>query len=74
MLGEIAPSGSLVSQSAIQLYARVAEMRRRDLVQVWSHWRAVLPHAIANRLAALTLQSIPVATFELKLLTMLTSL
>jgi len=30
-------------------------------------WRAVLPHAIANRLAALALQNIPKSTIEAQL-------
>jgi hypothetical protein len=66
---ELARLGSLVGQSAPQLYARVAEMRRRDLVQTRSQWRAVLPHAIANRLAVLALQDIPVNIIEAELVT-----
>lgn len=66
---ELARLGSLVGQSAAQLYARVAELRRRDLVQARSHWRAVLPHAIANRLARLALQNIPLPTIEAQLVT-----
>lgn len=34
-----------------ELYRHVAELKRRDLVQQRSRWRAVLPHALANRLA-----------------------
>jgi hypothetical protein len=45
----------------------VAELMRRDLVQRRSVWRAVLPHAVANRLAALPLQNIPMGTIESQL-------
>jgi len=34
------------------------------LLQSRSVWRAVLPHAIANRLAELALQNIPSAAIE----------
>src|SRR5216683_1183666 len=59
--------GKLVGQDAQSVYAKVAELRRRDLVQARSVWRALLPHAIANRLAALALQNIPLATIETQL-------
>ena len=51
--------GSLISKTADDVYAGAAELRRRDLVQTRAQWRAVLPHAIANRLAKMALQSIP---------------
>jgi hypothetical protein len=50
---------SLIGKTADEVYANVAELRRRDLVQARAHWRAVLPHAIANRLAKMALQNIP---------------
>jgi hypothetical protein len=34
------------------------ELERRDLLQKRGRWRAVLPHAIANRLAAMALENI----------------
>lgn len=46
------------------MFHGVAELERRDLIQRRSVWRAVLPHAIANRLAAMALQNIPRATIE----------
>lgn len=67
--GELARLAKLVGQEADQLYARVAELRRRDLVQARSIWRAVLPHAIANRLARRALQNIPMTTIEEQLVT-----
>ena len=49
----------LTGKSVQEIYAAVAELKRRDLLQERAEWRAVLPHAIANRLAALALQNIP---------------
>jgi hypothetical protein len=50
---------SLAGKSANDLYRDVATLRKRDLIQSRHVWRAVLPHAIANRLAKLALESIP---------------
>jgi hypothetical protein len=46
------------------VYQAVAELKRRDLVQQRGVWRAVLPHAIANRLATMAFQNFPLATIE----------
>ena len=46
-------------KSVNDLYRDVAELKRRELVQSRGKWRAVLPHAIANRLARHALESIP---------------
>ncbi len=67
--GELARIGRLAGQNASALYARIGELRRRDLVQARSHWRAVLPHAVANRLAKLALQNIPLTAIEKHLVT-----
>lgn len=60
--------GALSRYSRIQLFKAVTKLMERHVVQKRSHWRAILPHAIANRLAASALDSIPVdqlrATFE----------
>lgn len=56
--------GRIVGRTVEELYAGVAELKRRDLVQARSHWRAILPHAIANRLAKLALQNIPLAKIQ----------
>lgn len=64
---EIARLGGLVGKTAAEIFAGIAELRRRDLVQQRGIWRAVLPHAIANRLAALALQNIPWPTVEAQL-------
>jgi hypothetical protein len=54
----------LIGKSAGELHFGIAELKRRDLLQSRSVWRAVLPHAIANRLAELALQNIPQAALE----------
>jgi hypothetical protein len=54
----------LAGASAEEVFRAVAELRRRDLVQARGVWRAVLPHGIANRLAATALQNISRATVE----------
>lgn len=59
---EIPVLARLAQQSSEQLYRYVNELRRRGLVQSRGPWRAVLPHAIANRLAQRALQNIPTAT------------
>ncbi|WP_348622665.1 hypothetical protein ABFT51_13895 [Paenibacillus peoriae] len=49
----------LAGMSVLELYQNVAELKRRDLVQQRSTWRAVLPHAIANRLVQSSLENFP---------------
>jgi hypothetical protein len=49
----------LVGRDAADLFAAAAELKRRDLLQKRGPWRAVLPPAIANRLAKRALQNIP---------------
>jgi hypothetical protein len=61
---ELPVLGSLIGRSAKDLYAGLAELKRRDLVQARAQWRAVLPHAIANRLAKMALQNIPRAEVQ----------
>lgn len=50
---------SLAQQSVSEFYAQVAELKRRQLVQARSRWRALLPHALAHRLAKFALEDIP---------------
>lgn len=57
----------LAGQSTPELYRHVSELRRRDLVQQRSVWRAVLPHAVANRLAAQALEDIPYGLIDQQL-------
>lgn len=49
----------LSGKTGKDLYRDVSELKERELVQSRNVWRAVLPHAIANRLAKRALQSIP---------------
>jgi len=67
--GELAQIGKLTGQDAAVLFPSVAELHRRDLVQARSIWRAVLPHAVANRLAKLALQNIPPGMIQKHLVT-----
>jgi len=61
---ELSVLGNLVGQTAYEVFAAVAELRERDLVQARAEWRAVLPHAIANRLATLALRRVPAERVE----------
>ncbi|MBD2794115.1 hypothetical protein ID852_16835 [Xenorhabdus sp. 42] len=60
--------GALSGYPKIQLFKAATKLMERHVVQKRSHWRAILPHAIANKLAASALNSIPVdqlrAAFE----------
>lgn len=47
-----------------QLFALVATLKKRDLVQSRSKWRAVLPHALANRLAKQAFQHLQSGRIE----------
>lgn len=65
---ELEVLGSLSGYSKNQLFRTVKKLIDRHIVQKRAHWRAILPHAIANRLASSALDSIPTeqlrATFE----------
>ncbi|UMQ52661.1 hypothetical protein FH582_01490 (plasmid) [Leptospira interrogans] len=56
---EINLLSKLASKSLEDLFSDISELRRRDLIQQRGFWRAVLPHAIANRLAIRALENIP---------------
>ena len=56
---EIKFLASLVGKSSVDLYRDLADLKERDLIQSRGVWRAVLPQAIANRLAERALESIP---------------
>jgi hypothetical protein len=64
---ELPVLGGLVGKSASDVFAAVADLKARDLLQMRGPWRAVLPHAIANRLAANGLQRIPPAIIKMAL-------
>jgi hypothetical protein len=66
---ELVRLGNLIGRTPQELYRRIAELQRRDLVQARSVWRAVLPPAIANRLATSALENIPYAEIDKQLMT-----
>jgi hypothetical protein len=55
---------AVVGKTTQEMFRSSAELLRRKLIQRRSVWRAVLPPAIANRLAAGALQNIPLETLE----------
>lgn len=57
--GELAMLAPIAGVNTPKLYGFVAELKRRSVVQSRGRWRALLPHAIANRLAAQALERIP---------------
>lgn len=63
-IDELAVLGSINGIPRMQLYRSVAMLLDRHIAQGRSHWRAVLPHAIANRLARDALRNIPVETLR----------
>ena len=58
---------ALVGKTTQEVFQSTAELRRRGLVQRRGVWRAVLPQAVANRLAARALQDLPAAAIEARL-------
>lgn len=46
-------------RTLLELHGDIAELKRRELLQQRNYWKAVLPHAIANRLAKKALENIP---------------
>jgi len=50
---------TLADRKIKELFGDVSELQRRDLVQQRNIWRAVLPHALANRLSQRALENIP---------------
>lgn len=63
-LDELAVLGSISGHTKAQLFRSVKQLADRHVVQKRSHWRAVLPHAIANKLASSALESVPVDTLR----------
>ena len=61
---ELPKVAALVGMNAQELFAKVAQLKQRDLVQSRSVWRAILPHAVANRLAKMALREIPLELIE----------
>ena len=65
--GELARLANLADMSALELYRHVDELLNRGLVQKRGKWRAILPHAIANRLAQQALSALPYSVLEANL-------
>ena len=65
---ELATLASLAGENRHALYRATQTLLRRQLVQQRSHWRAILPQAVSNELAAGALEDIPLEdlrhTFE----------
>ncbi|MGI2097953.1 hypothetical protein [Shewanella glacialipiscicola] len=65
---ELEVLGSNFGYSSSQLSRSVNKLSERHIVQKRAYWRAILPHAIANKLAMSALNNLPVAqlreTFE----------
>ena len=54
---ELAVLSAVAEVTIPTFYRNVSELQRRGLVQVRGKWRAILPHAISNRLALNAVQS-----------------
>ena len=65
---ELRRLGATIGRTPEDIFQSAAELRRRDLLQQRGIWRAVLPQAIANRLASTALEDIPPATIERNLI------
>lgn len=57
---ELEVLGSISGYSESQLLRATSKLSDRHIVQKRAHWRAILPHVIANRLASSALNYIPV--------------
>ncbi|MGN6151756.1 MAG: LexA family protein [Lysobacteraceae bacterium] len=62
--GELAQLATLADARPFVLFRHIADLEKRGLAQRRGKWRAILPHAIANRLAAHALTSIPMPQIE----------
>jgi len=62
--GELSQVGAIRAIGARPLYEALAEMKKRGVVQARGRFRAILPQAIANPLAAHALERIPPTTFD----------
>ena len=60
---------AFAGQTPAEMYRHAVDLLQRDLVQQRGVWRAVLPHALANRLAAWALDEIPYQLIDQQLVT-----
>jgi len=61
---ELGRLGGLIGESAQKMYGHVSDLLDRGSAQRRGDWRAILPHAIANRLAAAALRRIPLSVIK----------
>ena len=59
-VGELATLAGLLGRDRLLLYRKAQTLVNRHLAQKRGNWRAVLPHALSNRLAKRALENIPV--------------
>lgn len=62
--GELARIGTIRGIPAGMLFSALTALRRRGIAQLRGRWRAILPHAIANPLAAFALERIATDDFD----------
>lgn len=62
--GEFDRIASFAGRTVAELFGSVAELQARGVLQARGRWRAVLPHAIANPLAAGALRRFPPQAFD----------
>lgn len=65
---ELGVLGAIAGLDRRVLHRGQAELLRRQLAQQRGEWRAILPHALANRLAKRALENIPLAEINAELL------
>ena len=58
-VNELGVLAKLIGHTRLSLYKSAQRLVNRQLVQKRSHWRAVLPQALSDRLAAKALENIP---------------
>ena len=56
---DMAEISFLSELAGLDIYPHVAELRSRELIQCRGPWRALMPHALANRLARQALERLP---------------
>lgn len=56
---ELSKLAWVIGKDVRSLHEDIAELQNRDLIQQRGVWKAVLPHAFANRLASAALEAIP---------------
>ncbi len=64
---ELTALGSIAGIDRRELHRHQAELLRRQIAQKRGNWRAVLPHALANRLARRALENLTVAQVNAEL-------